>query len=201
MLRSDFLLGCCALALLTSACTVGRPPPEASRADLEAQLAAAEERLSELSRQVAQLQSALDRRRESVPQCDPAPAAGRPQGSPAEVRAAEAVENPPKMSAAAGPVGPPRADPAGTAAQGAQATPEALYRQALAAYQEGKYPRASALFDAFGAQHPRHPLADNALYWVGECHYARKRYVKAIDAFKSVLQGLPGRRQGGRTPC
>jgi tol-pal system protein YbgF len=199
MLRSDFLLGCCALALLTSACTVGRPPPEASRADLEAQLAAAEERLSELSRQVAQLQSALDRQRESVPQSDPAPAAGRPQGSPAEVRAAEPAvgENPPKMSAAAGPVGPPRADPAGTAAQGAQATPEALYRQALAAYQEGKYSRASALFDAFGAQHPRHPLADNALYWVGECHYARKRYVKAIDAFKSVLQDYP---DGGKVP-
>ena len=188
MLRSDFLLGCCALALLTSACTVGRPPPEAGRADLEAQLAAAEERLSELSRQVAQLQSALDRRRESVPQSDPTPAAGRPQGSPAEVRAAEpaAVENPPKMSAAAG-----------TAAPGAQATPEALYRQALAAYQEGTYPRASALFDAFGAQHPRHPLADNALYWVGECHYARKRYVKAIDAFKSVLQDYP---DGGKVP-
>jgi tol-pal system protein YbgF len=199
MFRSCFFLGCCGLALLTGACTVGRPPQEASRADLQAQLAAAEERLSELSRQVAQLQSALDRQRETVPQSGPTPAAGHPQGSPAEVRAAEpaAVENPPQMAAAAGPGGPPRADPADTAAEDAQATPEALYRQALAAYQEGKYPRAGALFDAFGAQHPRHPLADNALYWAGECHYARKRYVMAIDAFKSVLQDYP---DGGKVP-
>ena len=203
MLRSCFFLGCCAIALLTSACTVGRPPPEASRADLEAQLAAAEQRLSELSRQVAALRSAVGSQRETVPDSDPTPATERPQGSPAEVLAPvppvpAAAKKGPKMNAATGPGAPPRADPADTAAdEGAQATPEVLYRQALAAYQEAKFDRATALFDAFCTQYPRHPLADNALYWTGECHYARKRYLKAIDAFKSVLQDYP---DGGKVP-
>jgi tol-pal system protein YbgF len=78
-----------------------------------------------------------------------------------------------------------------TPAETTPAGPEALYRQALEAYHAGAFDRATTLFDGFGRQHPRHPLADNALYWTGECHYARKRYLKAIETFKSVLQRYP----------
>jgi tol-pal system protein YbgF len=199
MPRPCFFLSCCAIFLLASACTVGRPPTEAHRTDLEYRLAAVEERLSELSRQVAKLQPRLDHQGQSVPEGDPTPAAAGPRGRPADVRPAgpATAENPPQPAAATRPPGPPRADPAGKATEGAQASPEALYRQALIAYQEGKFRRASALFEAYYAQYPRHPLADNALYWTGECHYARKRYLKAIDTFKSVLKDYP---DGGKVP-
>jgi tol-pal system protein YbgF len=79
----------------------------------------------------------------------------------------------------------------------APASPEPLYRQALAAYRGGALERATALFENFYRQYPRHRLADNALYWTGECNYARKKYLKAIDTFKSVLQQYP---RGGKVP-
>ncbi len=198
MPRSCFFLSCCAI-LFASACTLGRPPTGADRTDLEYRLAAVEERLSELSRQVAKLQPGLVGQGQSRPQDDPTPAAAAPPGRPADARPARpaTAEDPLQPAAATRPPGPPRADPAGKATEDAQASPEALYGQALAAYQEGKIQRASALFEAYYAQYPRHPLADNALYWTGECHYARKRYLKAIDTFKSVLKDYP---EGGKVP-
>ena len=40
-------------------------------------------------------------------------------------------------------------------------------------------------------------LADNALYWSGECRYARKEYAEAIGLFKQVLEKYP---QGSKVP-
>jgi tol-pal system protein YbgF len=199
MPRSCFFLSCCAIFLFASACTLGRPPTGAHRTDLEYRLAAVEERLSELSRQVAKIHPRLENQGESVPEGDQTPAAAATRGRPADIRPARpaTAENPPQPAAATELPGPPRTDPAGKDTEDVQASPEALYGQALAAYQEGKFRRASALFEAYYAQYPRHPLADNALYWTGECHYARKRYLKAIDTFKSVLQDYP---DGGKVP-
>lgn len=199
MPRSCFFLSCCAIFLLASACTLGRPPTGADRTDLEYRLAAVEERLSDLSRQVAKLQPGLENQGQSVPEGDQTPAAAAPRGRAADIRPARpaTAENPPQPPAAIELPGPPRTDPAAIAAEDVQASPEALYEQALAAYQAGKFQRASALFEAYYAQYPRHPLAENALYWTGECHYARKRYLKAIDTFKSVLQDYP---DGGKVP-
>ncbi len=67
----------------------------------------------------------------------------------------------------------------------------------LEAYRAGALENATTLFEDFYKQHPQHPLADNALYWAGECQYARKRYLKAIDTFKSVLEQYPN---GGKVP-
>jgi tol-pal system protein YbgF len=196
MLGLNFLRGCCAIALLTSACTGGSPPPETSRTQLESQLTTAERRLMELSGQVAKLQAAVDNYQKKLQEIDATPAAERSQAQSAAAAerprpAPATVENPPKIAASPAPEGSLRAAVPATPAETTPAGPEALYRQALEAYHAGAFDRATTLFDGFGRQHPRHPLADNALYWTGECHYARKRYLKAIDTFKSVLQRYP----------
>ena len=38
---------------------------------------------------------------------------------------------------------------------------------------------------------PEHGLADNALYWLGECNYTQGRYNKAITVFKALVQTYP----------
>jgi tol-pal system protein YbgF len=202
MLRSYFLRGCCAIALLTSACAVGRPPPEASRAHLESQLTAAERRLAELSRQVAGLQAALDDHRKSLQEIDAAspaePALSQPPAATDHpLPGFGSAETMAEIAPDPAPGVPPPAALPGKPAEGTPATPEALYRQALEAYQAGSLKTASTLFEDFYKQHPQHTLADNALYWTGECQYARKRYLKAIDTFKSVLQHHPN---GGKVP-
>ncbi len=40
-------------------------------------------------------------------------------------------------------------------------------------------------------QFPDSPLADNALYWIGECRFSQKRFDEAIDAFNEVILTYP----------
>ncbi|MCP4718853.1 MAG: tetratricopeptide repeat protein, partial [Desulfobacteraceae bacterium] len=40
-------------------------------------------------------------------------------------------------------------------------------------------------------QHPKHNLADNAMYWLGECHYSSGQYAKAVAVFKDLVKAYP----------
>ena len=40
-------------------------------------------------------------------------------------------------------------------------------------------------------QHPDHSLADNAMYWLGECHYSSGQYAKAVTVFKKLVKAYP----------
>ena len=76
-------------------------------------------------------------------------------------------------------------------------TVEKLYNEARALFKDQAYDRAVTLFDSLSQKYPRHDLADNALYWSGECHYARKDFSKAILSFQKVVKNYP---QGGKAP-
>lgn len=94
---------------------------------------------------------------------------GRPGGAPR-----------PPSQAAAPPPAQPAAPPA--AAQGAAAG-EQLYNDAFKKLQDGDYPGAERGFKAFLQSNPRHTLAGNAQYWLGETYYARRDYQNAMAAF------------------
>ncbi len=68
-----------------------------------------------------------------------------------------------------------------------QRSPKQAYDQAYAAYGAYRYDEALALFNNFLQDYPRHPLADNAQYWVGEIYYDTENYPSAILAFKEVV--------------
>ncbi len=68
---------------------------------------------------------------------------------------------------------------------------ETMYKRALAAYYEGNYTGALSLFELFLLSGPVPELADNAVYWTGECHYAQKNYHEAIRAFLKVTMEYP----------
>ncbi len=82
-------------------------------------------------------------------------------------------------------------------AAGSAGGPVDLYRQALDQLWGGRPDDASAAFRGFVRQWPRHDLADNAQYWLGECYYAQKQYVDAVAEFRRVSQQYP---HGNKVP-
>ena len=87
---------------------------------------------------------------------------------------------------AAGPSAPPApqhglAPPAGPAANAANA--DQLYRDAFKKLQDGDYAGAEKAFKIFVQTNPKHVLAGNAQYWLGETYYARRDYQDAAVAF------------------
>jgi len=69
--------------------------------------------------------------------------------------------------------------------------PAQLYQKARTLLLENDTNNAADLFSTFAKEHPDHSLADNALYWLGECHYSQGRYEKAISIFKDLVKQYP----------
>ena len=66
--------------------------------------------------------------------------------------------------------------------------PSQLYQKARNLLLEGDLTNAAQLFETFIAKHPKHSLSDNAMYWLGECHYSSGQYKKAIGVFKELVK-------------
>jgi len=76
--------------------------------------------------------------------------------------------------------------PAGEAAAPAvlpDGTPETQYEFAIELMKRGQYDRARNAFAEFLKLHPKHELAGNSQYWLGETYYAQNNYKQAGDAF------------------
>lgn len=52
-------------------------------------------------------------------------------------------------------------------------------------------PMAQALLSDFIKDFPDHKLADNAMYWLGECSYTTGHYEQAAKIFKTLVQMYP----------
>jgi tol-pal system protein YbgF len=91
----------------------------------------------------------------------------------------------PTGPAAAGPSAPPPPSSGSAPQQAAASTASAdqLYHDAFKMLQEGDYAGAERNFRAFVQRYPKHVLAGNAQYWLGESYYARRDYQNAMTAF------------------
>ncbi|MHB9028596.1 MAG: tol-pal system protein YbgF [Candidatus Latescibacterota bacterium] len=69
--------------------------------------------------------------------------------------------------------------------------PKEVYDAALADVNNLNYSFAESRFMAFLIQFPRHELAPNAQYWLGEVDYAQKKYDLAISEFEKVIENYP----------
>ncbi len=70
-------------------------------------------------------------------------------------------------------------------------SPTEAYRMAYNDYLKGNYDLAVESFKLYRRQFADSPLADNALYWIGECHFSQKKYEEAIDDFNDVVLAYP----------
>jgi tol-pal system protein YbgF len=90
------------------------------------------------------------------------------------------------------PVQPPQpAPPAPAASRGGN--PEQEYNAALATYRSREHGQAVLDFIDFIAKHPKHPLAGNAQYWIGEAYWAQRDYRQALVEFEKVSEYGPGK--------
>lgn len=64
--------------------------------------------------------------------------------------------------------------------------PESIYYTAYSDYLKENYDLAVEGFRQFINQYPNNGLADNSLYWIGECFYSQKKYQDAVNTFKEV---------------
>ncbi len=117
-------------------------------------------------------------------------AAGRP---PAQGEAAEKAvkEQAPSKKPEAKAGAPAAAAPQTAAPPAANISPQEAYRMAYNDFLKGNYDLAVESFRLYRQQFPASPLADNALYWIGECRYSQKKYEEAIDNFNEVILTYP----------
>ncbi len=69
--------------------------------------------------------------------------------------------------------------------------PAQLYKKARTLLLAKEVDNAADLFSTFIQKHPDHGLADNALYWLGECHYTTSQYKQAIQVFTKLVKNYP----------
>ncbi len=63
------------------------------------------------------------------------------------------------------------------------------YDAAFGLLRRGSFEAGGQDFKAFLQHHPKHKLAGNARYWIGETLYARQRYQEAATTFLEAWQG------------
>ncbi len=71
------------------------------------------------------------------------------------------------------------------------------YGRAFDALKQARYAEAINGFEAFLRNWPKHDLADNAQYWLGEAHYVNRDYDQAIAAFSAVGAQWPDSSKAG----
>jgi tol-pal system protein YbgF len=94
------------------------------------------------------------------------------------------------MNAPATNAGTPAAGATNPAASGEAALaedPSIVYFAAYSDYLKGNFDLAIEGFRQFIRSYPASGLADNSLYWIGECYYATKKYQDAITIFNELL--------------
>ena len=75
--------------------------------------------------------------------------------------------------------------------------PKALYQRAYDDLREGAYDMAEKDFSSLIEKFPKHELAGNAQYWLGETYYVRAQYKRAAEAF---LGGFTKYANGTKAP-
>ncbi|MFA7402854.1 MAG: tol-pal system protein YbgF [Pelobacteraceae bacterium] len=77
----------------------------------------------------------------------------------------------------------------------AASAPDALYLKGLDLLKTGDVATARDQFTKFLEQNPKHELAANAQYWIGETYYSEKNYESAILSYQEVIKNFPGKEK------
>ena len=78
-----------------------------------------------------------------------------------------------------------------TADQPDDPAPAQLYQKARNLMLADDLAAAGQSFRSFARRYPDHSLADNSLYWLGECHYSMGEYSQAVAVFKELVAAYP----------
>lgn len=74
--------------------------------------------------------------------------------------------------------------------------PAGQYEMAFSMMKSGNYAASRNGFEDFLKKYPAHPLAGNAMYWLGEDYYAEGQYEKAVRVFAESYKKYPSGPKG-----
>lgn len=131
------------------------------------------ERVDETNVRIASLSQEVEGLRVSIPQYTaPPPPTTDASGAP--------VEPDPSQ-----PAPPPAAPP------GPGMSPQRMYDMAWTDYTAGQWTLCVTGFDRYLRTFPRSELADEAQFYIGECHYSEGKFPDAVDAYNKVISQYP----------
>ena len=70
-------------------------------------------------------------------------------------------------------------------------SPQVVYNMAYTDYLKGNFQLSIEGFNLYREQFPNSPLSDNALYWIGECHFSMREFDIAIEHFNELILNYP----------
>lgn len=117
-----------------------------------------------------------------TPPAGPGPGQENPEGTTPPLE-----KKPPEEEQPAATEAPPSAPPPPPTGL----SPQEVYNTAYADYLKGNFDLATDGFKIYRESFPDSPLADNALYWIGECSFSQRKYSEAIDAFNELILNYP----------
>lgn len=85
---------------------------------------------------------------------------------------------------------PPREEP-GQPTIAPTLSPQEVYNMARSDYLKGNYQLAIEGFIIYRENFPESPVADNALYWIGECYFSQQKFEEAILQFNELILSYP----------
>jgi len=169
--------------ILTVATVIGllagcAPPPTAPTSGnltlemrrMHSSLDKQEQTVQQLSRQVAEFETRLQRQSEELEQLRQEPQAAQAGYFPSRAPQREGV--------------------ATTSIQG-EGSPTEVYLQAFGDYASGRYQAAVRGFETFLQRFPNNSYASNAQFWLGDCYFNQQQYPLAIQEFERVLNEYP----------
>lgn len=140
------------------------------------------QKMDQLSNQLLEIAAGLASREPAVGK----ESAAAPQ-APQDQKAVPASDKKPEGGKPAEGTAPPAAaQPAKPAI-----SPQEAYSLAYNDYLKGNFDLAVASFKLYRQQFPESPLADDAMYWMGESYYSQKKSVEAIDIFDQLVLTYP----------
>lgn len=70
-------------------------------------------------------------------------------------------------------------------------SPNEVYNMARSDYLKGNFELAIEGFTIYKSQFSESPLADDALYWIGECYFSQEKYNEAVEHFNELILNYP----------
>ncbi len=155
-------------------------------------LAALNARMDQIQMSMAQLKGQVEELRHAQQQSS-APPPSEPKPPSDQPIISIPGTPPPQGTAGTAPSqGPPPAQAAAPPQTAPAPNPEKdLYNAAMSLYQKGDHAGALRKFKEFTTRYPTSELADNAIFWTGECHFMLGSYQEAINSYQEVLDRFP----------
>ncbi len=163
---------------------------QADQAGMKEDLRSVPQQYESLAGKIEQLSLDLARIFNAVAPGGPGAAAGTQAPPEAKTGEKEPAAAPPgEKPAETAPA--PLPAPAGASAQD-------VYNMAYNDYLKGNFDLAVEGFKMYKDQFPTSPLADNAIYWIGECFYSQRKFDDAVAMFNELILAYP---QGDKVPA